>query len=81
MVIHHSLNNILWDTRRSLLDIPNERAAEEFTELLLRGIAHTDHNPSPAPRTTSGGVRTGANDGEKAKHGAAGATRAKKKKQ
>lgn len=81
MVIHHSLNNILWDTRRRLLDIPNERAAEEFTELLLRGIAHTNHDSPPAPRTTSGGVRNGANGGERAKHGAAGATRTKKKKQ
>jgi AcrR family transcriptional regulator len=37
-VIHHSLNNTLWDKRRTLLDIPNERAAEEFTEILLRGV-------------------------------------------
>jgi AcrR family transcriptional regulator len=37
-IIHHSLNNTLWDKRRTLLDIPDERAAEEFTEILLRGI-------------------------------------------
>jgi AcrR family transcriptional regulator len=37
-VIHHSLNNTLWDKRRTLLDISNERAAEEFTEILLRGV-------------------------------------------
>lgn len=77
MVIHHSLNNILWDTRRRLLDIPNERAAEEFTELLLRGIAATPHNPPPATRGgshASGGV-------ERAKQvGAANAPRTKKKK-
>jgi AcrR family transcriptional regulator len=77
MVIHHSLNNILWDTSRRLLDIPNERAAEEFTELLLRGIALTDHNSPPATRTSS--VRSNGS-GEKAKHGASNATRAKKKK-
>lgn len=38
-VIHHSLNNTLWDTRRSLLDISNERAAEEFARILLAGVA------------------------------------------
>jgi len=37
-VIHHSLNNTLWDKRRTLLDISNERAATEFTEILLRGV-------------------------------------------
>jgi AcrR family transcriptional regulator len=36
--IHHSLNNTLWDKGRTLLDITNERAAEEFTEILLRGV-------------------------------------------
>ncbi len=41
MIIHHSLNNTLWDRRRSLLDITNERAAREFTELLLHGVATT----------------------------------------
>jgi AcrR family transcriptional regulator len=39
MIIHHSLNNTLWDKRRSLLDIPNERAAQEFTNIMLGGIA------------------------------------------
>ena len=39
-VIHHSLNNILWerDPARRILDVPNERAAREFTEILLRGV-------------------------------------------
>ena len=69
MVIHHSLNNLLWDTRRRLLDIPNERAATEFTELLLRGIAT---NPDPAPR--GAGVET------RRKQGATPAARGKKKK-
>lgn len=81
MVIHHSLNNILWDTRRSLLDIPNERAAEEFTELLLRGVANV-HNASPAPRSNSSSRSSSSNasGGERAKHGAPNATRTKKKK-
>jgi hypothetical protein len=38
MIIHHSLNNNLWDPQRRLLDITNERAAREFTEILLKGI-------------------------------------------
>ncbi|HEX8459135.1 MAG TPA: helix-turn-helix domain-containing protein [Pyrinomonadaceae bacterium] len=65
MVIHHSLNNLLWDTRRRLLDITNESAAAEFTEMLLRGIA-----ADPA--------RTG--DGSETRKQGAGATRVKKKK-
>jgi AcrR family transcriptional regulator len=38
MLIHHSLNNILWDRQRALLNISNEEAAREFTEILLTGI-------------------------------------------
>lgn len=38
-VINHSLVNLLFDPQRTLLDIPNERAAQEFAEILLRGIA------------------------------------------
>lgn len=38
MMIHHSLNNILWDKNRNILDISNEDAAKNFTEILLRGI-------------------------------------------
>jgi AcrR family transcriptional regulator len=38
MIIHHSLNNNLWDPERRLLDITNELAAREFTGILLRGI-------------------------------------------
>lgn len=37
MMIHHSLNNILWDKKRALLDIPNEEAAKNFAEIILRG--------------------------------------------
>ena len=39
MLIHHSLNNILWDKQRSLLNISNEEAARNFAEILLRGIS------------------------------------------
>ncbi len=38
MLIHHSLNNILWDKTRRLLDITNEEAAKNFAEIVLRGI-------------------------------------------
>ena len=38
MVIHHSLNNNLWDRRRTLLKISNQVAAREFTDILLRGV-------------------------------------------
>jgi AcrR family transcriptional regulator len=38
MLIHHSLNNILWDKNRVILDISNEEAAKNFAEILLRGI-------------------------------------------
>lgn len=38
MLIHHSLNNILWDKKRIILDIPNEEAAKNFAEILLGGV-------------------------------------------
>ena len=50
MLIHHSLNNNLWDPSRRLLDITNEEAAREFTEILLRGI----RNNSAAPAVDKG---------------------------
>jgi hypothetical protein len=39
MVMHHSLNNNLWDPKRGLLNISNEVAAKYFTDILLNGIA------------------------------------------
>jgi AcrR family transcriptional regulator len=50
MLIHHSLNNNLWDPSRRLLDITNEEAAREFTQILLRGIKN---NATP-PKTETG---------------------------
>ena len=44
MLIHHSLNNNLWDPARRLLAVTNVDAAREFTEILLRGI-RTDAGP------------------------------------
>jgi TetR/AcrR family transcriptional regulator len=39
MVMHHSLNNNLWDPKRRLLNISNESAARYFTDILLNGIS------------------------------------------
>jgi AcrR family transcriptional regulator len=41
MVMHHSLNNNLWDPKHRLLNISNEAAAKHFTDILLNGIAIT----------------------------------------
>lgn len=38
MVMHHSLNNNLWDPNRRLLNISNEEAAKNFANILLNGI-------------------------------------------
>lgn len=38
MLIHHSLNNILWDKGRTILDISTEEAAKNFAGVLLNGI-------------------------------------------
>src|SRR5687767_14554112 len=38
MIVHHSLNNNLWDRDRRLLRISNQKAAREFTNILLHGI-------------------------------------------
>jgi TetR/AcrR family transcriptional regulator len=47
MIIHHSLNNNLWDRNQQLLKISNKAAAREFTAILLHGVAVT-------PRTGKG---------------------------
>ncbi len=39
MVVHHSLNNNLWDPNRRLLRISNEDAARQFADILLNGIS------------------------------------------
>jgi AcrR family transcriptional regulator len=41
-IIHHSLNNNLWDPHRRLLNISNLEAARSFTDVLLKGIAVRD---------------------------------------
>jgi AcrR family transcriptional regulator len=39
MIIHHSLNNNLWDPQRRLLKISNREAAKHFSDILLNGIS------------------------------------------
>ncbi len=38
MLIHHSLNNILWDRDRKLVNLTNDDAAKHFSQILLHGI-------------------------------------------
>jgi AcrR family transcriptional regulator len=49
MIIHHSLNNNLWDPNRRLLKISNEDAAKHFTDILLNGIS-VDAESKPKKR-------------------------------
>jgi AcrR family transcriptional regulator len=44
MVMHHSLNNNLWDPKHRLLNITNEAAAKHFTQILLNGITKKRKN-------------------------------------
>src|SRR5204862_6568385 len=39
MIIHHSLNNNLWDRQQQVLKISNQAAARQFTNILLYGVA------------------------------------------
>jgi len=49
MIIHHSLNNNLWDRTQQLLRISNQVAAREFTRILLHGVcAPTKKGLKPA---------------------------------
>jgi len=41
MIMHHSLNNNLWDRKRTLLRISNQTAARMFTRILLHGVTTT----------------------------------------
>lgn len=59
MLIHHSLNNNLWDPARRLLNITNRDAAREFTEILLRGI-RTQAEPFVADKPSGTSARVPA---------------------
>lgn len=49
MLIHHSLNNILWDKKRRLLDVSNETAARGFAEIILGGIRAVQEPETATP--------------------------------
>jgi AcrR family transcriptional regulator len=53
MVMHHSLNNNLWDPKRRLLNISNESAAKHFTDILLRGITNQVSKSETATRRST----------------------------
>jgi AcrR family transcriptional regulator len=55
MVMHHSLNNNLWDPGRRLLDISNEEAARHFTNILLNGITAPPSNSNKEQRVLKNG--------------------------
>lgn len=59
MVIHHSLNNNLWDPKRRLLKISNEDAARHFADILLNGISTASGtNANRVDVRKAGGQRT-----------------------
>jgi TetR/AcrR family transcriptional regulator len=68
MIIHHSLNNNLWDRGRKLLNVSNEAAARHFTNILLDGIStapplqavKADAPVRAAGRATQKGARVSA---------------------
>src|SRR3982074_88611 len=60
MVMHHSLNNNLWDRKRSLLKISNQVAAREFARILLHGVARDEVLPGRTFK--SAGKRSKAKD-------------------
>lgn len=62
MLIHHSLNNNLWDREQRLLKISNEDAAREFTKILLQGVV-----TEGTPHAVSAGKKRAANNIEKTK--------------
>jgi AcrR family transcriptional regulator len=76
-IIHHSLNNILWDRdpARRILNIGNEEAAREFAEILLRGITAdaVDKKTAASKRVERGGKSANAKNRN-------GASRKKNKK-
>ena len=52
MIIHHSLNNNLWDRERQLLRISNQAAARSFTDILLNGVSLSKAKPRRNGKTS-----------------------------
>jgi hypothetical protein len=76
-IIHHSLNNILWDKdpARRILNIPNVEAARAFTDILLRGISA---DPARVSKATTKAARSSAR-GETARRPSSTVKNTKKK--
>ena len=53
MIIHHSLNNNLWDRKQQLLKISNKAAAREFTNILLGGVARAKGKKNSKKKRTT----------------------------
>lgn len=62
MIIHHSLNNNLWDPERRLLNISNQQAAKQFTEILLNGISSSGKATSTESSLSSAANNNSGND-------------------
>ena len=60
MVMHHSLNNNLWDRKRSLLNISNKTAAREFANILLHGVVRADDQSATSALPKPKSIRTAA---------------------
>jgi AcrR family transcriptional regulator len=60
MVVHHSLNNNLWDPSRSLLKISNEDAARHFADILLNGISAGDEARLASKSSSKNGSKAGS---------------------
>lgn len=77
-VIHHSLNNILWerDPARRILNVPNDEAAREFVSILLRGVLTETAAPHDSLRKSETKSdprgRAASREGSKARKGMAG---------
>jgi AcrR family transcriptional regulator len=84
-VIHHSLNNILWerDPARRIINVPNEHAAREFTEILLRGVLTETGARAPSLKKSDPSKRAATREvlkGQKGRGGSAAAANNRNKK-
>ena len=73
-VIHHSLNNILWerDPARRIVNVPNDEAARAFTEILLRGVLNETVAPPASLRKSESRKRAAARERNGAAKGGGG---------
>lgn len=58
-IINHSLVNLLFDPKRTLLNVSNERAAQAFSEILLKGIS-ADAGKNVTTTTRGGKAKAGS---------------------